>query len=161
MSTYQTFKARIQDRFGLWTDCVINGESFITPHLKWGEVANYKCEEDIKMVLPFESFIYFSQWEEFRLYYGKPLVISSGYRSPTFNKEVGGTANSLHLTMQATDNVIGSISDAFWAQCCNWGLAIAHKYGNQCELGRYSNRIHLGFGKLSYTTKELFTYDKR
>lgn len=160
--SYDIFRAQVQDKFGCWTECTINGESYITPHLKWGEIANYQCKEDIKLVLPYKSIIYFSQWEELRNYYGSPLKITSGYRSPSFNKEVHGASNSLHLTMQATDNhPYKAITDALFAQFCNWGLAIAHKYGNQCEIGRYDSYIHMGFGTLSYTEQEIFIYDKR
>jgi uncharacterized protein YcbK (DUF882 family) len=35
--------------------------------------------------------------------YGKPLVIVSGYRTPEYNKKVGGYSNSAHLTCQAAD----------------------------------------------------------
>ena len=32
-----------------------------------------------------------------------PIIINSGYRSPTVNRAVGGAANSQHLTGQAAD----------------------------------------------------------
>lgn len=35
--------------------------------------------------------------------YGKPLLISSGYRPKKINKAVGGSKNSAHLTCQAVD----------------------------------------------------------
>ena len=34
---------------------------------------------------------------------GKPITISSGYRSPKLNKAVGGSTNSKHVTGQAVD----------------------------------------------------------
>ena len=37
--------------------------------------------------------------------YGKPIRISSGYRCPQLNKEVGGVANSQHVTGEAADLV--------------------------------------------------------
>ena len=35
--------------------------------------------------------------------YGKPIVITSTYRSPEYNKKVGGVKNSLHLVFNAID----------------------------------------------------------
>lgn len=35
--------------------------------------------------------------------WGKPIVISSGYRCPKLNKAVGGVANSQHIYGQAAD----------------------------------------------------------
>jgi len=35
--------------------------------------------------------------------YGKPIAVSSGYRSPAVNKIKGGVSNSQHLTGEAAD----------------------------------------------------------
>ena len=35
--------------------------------------------------------------------YGKPIVVTSGYRCPALNKAVGGASNSQHMTGQAAD----------------------------------------------------------
>lgn len=40
--------------------------------------------------------------------YGKPITVTSGYRSPELNKAVGGVANSHHLSGMAADISIGS-----------------------------------------------------
>lgn len=38
-----------------------------------------------------------------RDYFGKPIVINSGYRSPAYNRKVGGAKNSQHLEGKAAD----------------------------------------------------------
>lgn len=35
--------------------------------------------------------------------YGKPLIVSSGYRPPEVNKAAGGKPNSAHMTCEAID----------------------------------------------------------
>lgn len=42
--------------------------------------------------------------------YGKPIIISSGFRNKKLNKAVGGVSSSQHLTGQAAD--IHSVSDS-------------------------------------------------
>lgn len=42
--------------------------------------------------------------------YGKPIVVSSGYRSPKLNKAVGGVARSQHTKGEAAD--IRCVSDS-------------------------------------------------
>ena len=44
--------------------------------------------------------------------YGKPIVITSGYRSAALNKLVGGVANSYHLQGNAADIRVNSQDEA-------------------------------------------------
>ena len=41
--------------------------------------------------------------EPLRTHARRPIIISSGYRSPTLNRAVGGAAHSQHLTGEAVD----------------------------------------------------------
>ena len=41
--------------------------------------------------------------EPLRAFAGQPIIIGSGYRSPTLNKAVGGVKNSQHMTGEAAD----------------------------------------------------------
>ena len=50
--------------------------------------------------------------EPLREHISRPLVISSGYRSPRLNAAVGGAANSQHLSGQAADLKIPSVAEA-------------------------------------------------
>lgn len=56
--------------------------------------------------------------DELRRLYGKPIVITSGYRCPALNKAVGGTPGSQHTKGQAADlkwdeNLLQFIKDKF------------------------------------------------
>jgi len=42
-------------------------------------------------------------FQRVRDHFGKPIRVSSGYRSPKLNKEVGGSASSQHVTGEALD----------------------------------------------------------
>ena len=44
--------------------------------------------------------------QELRNKYDKPIIINSTYRSPSYNKLVGGSKNSLHLEFNAIDFTI-------------------------------------------------------
>lgn len=46
--------------------------------------------------------------EPLRQWYGKPIVIGSGFRCPALNKAVGGVSNSQHMKGEAAD--LGSAS---------------------------------------------------
>ncbi len=50
--------------------------------------------------------------ERLREYCGFPLIITSGYRSPNRNIEVGGATESLHLKGQAVDVSIKGFSSS-------------------------------------------------
>ena len=47
--------------------------------------------------------------EPIRVKYGKPVVVSSGFRCPALNRKVGGASTSQHVSGQAAD--IHSVSD--------------------------------------------------
>lgn len=41
-----------------------------------------------------------------RHYIGKPIIINSGYRSPEYNKIVGGKTHSFHMQAMAADIIV-------------------------------------------------------
>lgn len=47
-----------------------------------------------------------------RRLYGKPIVITSGYRSTELNKRVGGVSNSWHTQGNAADIHVSSVTEA-------------------------------------------------
>lgn len=76
--------------------------------------------------------------------FNKPVIISSGYRSPAVNHAVGGSSKSQHMTGQAADFTIPSID--------NWTLAQwIHRELNYDQLilefytGGNSGWIHVGY----------------
>lgn len=47
--------------------------------------------------------------EKIRAHFGKPVRITSGYRTKTYNAKIGGAKNSLHTFGQAADIVISGV----------------------------------------------------
>lgn len=89
------------------------------------------------------------EWIRSRL--GKPVNVTSGYRSPAVNKAVGGAANSAHMSGLAADiNVSGMTPKAL-------ALAISkmdHPF-DQIIL-EYDNWVHVGLSN-DKPRKELLT----
>jgi uncharacterized protein YcbK (DUF882 family) len=50
------------------------------------------------------------QLQVLRDFVGKPITINSGYRSPSYNKKIGGASRSQHLLGTAADIRIDGIS---------------------------------------------------
>ena len=74
--------------------------------------------------------------------FGKPLIVSSGYRCIKHNKTVGGASKSIHLKypVQAMDFTIERVDakDVY--------KAIDEKYPNSCGIGYYvNNHTHYFF----------------
>lgn len=58
-----------------------------------------------------------------REYFGNPIVITCGYRSPAHNREIGGVPNSAHTKGMAVD--IKAPIDPFQREKLAWALGAA------------------------------------
>lgn len=67
------------------------------PHFKPEEIA---CKGDGSILIIPEAL---DKLELLRKEVGRPLIINSAYRSPSYNKEIGGSHNSQHLLGLAFD----------------------------------------------------------
>jgi uncharacterized protein YcbK (DUF882 family) len=66
--------------------------------------------------------------------YGKPMIVTSGYRCPTHNERVGGVSGSLHTLGRATD-VTGDDIDDLYRKAC--------KYFSEVIIYRVENFVHI------------------
>jgi len=89
--------------------------------------------------------------EEVRERCGFPFIITSGYRSPSHNREVGGKANSDHVTGNAVDIAISTGTQRF--------LIVKHalEVGFR-RIGVKKNCVHLG-NSVVLPQDVLWTYD--
>jgi len=90
--------------------------------------------------------------EEFRVWYNRPINITSCYRPPTYNAIVGGSKDSAHLHARAVDFPFPKEYYAMsydrkqlflenvkmkWREIC-------HNRGRYAQVNYYDNRFHLG-----------------
>lgn len=156
-----TINSRVEDRYGNWTTLQLPADALWSPHITFGEIANPSSGEDIILELPYVARIHRDCWEIWRNWWGKKVPINSGYRTAKYNAKVGGVSNSLHRLCCAYDNAVGAVTDSVFKECYDVCYAIAEAHDTQCELGRYPWGLHIGFGKLDYTDKRVFVFDKR
>ena len=81
-----------------------DGETNITPNFKVREF-RCKCGSDTIII---DTNLVINILQKIREKIGKPIVITSGYRTAEYNKKVGGAQNSYHIKGQAFDiQVVG------------------------------------------------------
>lgn len=77
------------------------GNVQMTAHFKLSE---FQCKDGSTTIILNPKLI--AMLEKLRIKAGKPLIINSAYRTPTYNKRVGGAKNSQHMVGNAADIVI-------------------------------------------------------
>jgi len=120
------------------------GNDALSANFKVGEFA---CKDGSDAVLIDDRLVAFLQ--ALRNYYKKPVKINSGYRTPAYNKKVGGASASYHTKGQAADIVISGVKPADIAK-------IAQTMG-VLGLGEYSTFNHID----TRTSKSFWYSDKQ
>lgn len=121
----------------------------ITEHFSWEEYSiNQKGTVYVKDV----SLLQAQCLEEFRAWLGKSMKVNAWYRTPSYNKSVGGVANSSHLEGKATDISFPNISKSTFIKYAKKWFAICNAHGVVAECGRYKWGMHLG-SSVTYSNK--------
>lgn len=75
--------------------------------------------------------------QKIRTHFGKPVTITSAYRTPAHNKTVGGTTYSQHLYGRAADIKISGVSPK---QVAQYAETLLKNYGG---IGIYNTFTHI------------------
>lgn len=80
--------------------------------------------------------------ENVRWKFRKPVVINSGYRTPVYNKKIGGAKFSQHMYGRAADIVVQGVkpADVYDFLC--------ETYPSSCGFGLYSSFVHVDCRKI-------------
>lgn len=132
------------------------------PHFVLSELANNKGDSMLpQWVDTPETRLFLVMLEEFRTWYDLPMVISSGYRQPVFNRSVGGDSRSAHLIGTAvdwhvkhTDRQRENVRNKWYKICVDHEVIGAVNY--------YTNGYHLeAFSDRCYGNKGFMVRDYR
>jgi len=84
-----------------WTMTNPNG----IPGTKNFKLSEFDCHDGTKVPTAYYGNVQqlMNNLQVLRDYLGKPIYVNSGYRSPAWNKEVGGVGGSMHLRAMAAD----------------------------------------------------------
>lgn len=82
--------------------------------------------------------------EKIREHFNAPVIINSGYRTPAWNKKVGGASNSYHCKGMAADIYVKGHTTK---EVAEYATSIMEKYGG---IIRYSNFVHIDVRENKY-----------
>ena len=109
-----------------------DADTLITPHFK---VKEFACKDGAVPVFVDSDLLWLL--EGVRMHYGAPVIINSGYRTPSYNAKVGGKAHSMHLFGMAADIVVKGVSPAKVYAYLNGA------FPNSLGLGKYDSFTHV------------------
>lgn len=81
-----------------------DGETKLNAYFK---VREFACHDGSDTVLIDDALVQLLGY--IRTYFGKPVMINSGYRTVAYNKKVGGVSNSQHVQGKAADIVVQDV----------------------------------------------------
>jgi len=82
-----------------------DGNKYITTNF---QVKEFACSDGTDMILIDTALA--QRLQQIRDHFGKPVTIISGYRTPAYNKLIGGATNSYHMKGQAADIIISGVT---------------------------------------------------
>jgi uncharacterized protein YcbK (DUF882 family) len=103
------------------------------------KVREFACKDGSDVVFISEGLVQMLQ--AIRLHFNKPVTINSGYRTPGYNKKVGGEAYSQHLYGTAADIVVKGVEPRDVAAYAETILP------NTGGIGIYSTFVHIDVRK--------------
>ena len=99
------------------------------------KVKEFACKDGSDVVLVSPKLLTILQ--TVRIHFGKPVIINSGYRTPSYNKKIGGANYSQHMYGTACDIRINGVSPKDLASYIETLLV------NTGGIGIYSTFVHV------------------
>ena len=91
--------------------------------------------------------------QKLRDHFGRPVIITSGYRTPEHNRAVGGAPDSQHLYGRAADIVVRGVPhDEVYRQAIRLGFR---------GVGRYNTHTHVDVRERTKSGKAYDSWDYR
>ena len=129
---------------------VILHDNKITPHFYIWEFAHQAGKElyiDNEFIYNFVPAL-----ERFRVWYNRPINITSCYRPAAYNAAVGGSPDSAHLRAWAIDTPLpkdyyqmtAARKNEFLQNVKKRWVYEMHNIGRYAQVNFYDNRLHLG-----------------
>ena len=109
------------------------GTHQISKHFKVQEFAqkDYRCD---KILIDSELV---EVLEDVRTHFKWPVIITSGYRTPKYNKKIGGVKNSQHTKGTAADIKVKMVLASEVQEY------LCEKYPNKYGIGKYDKFTHI------------------
>lgn len=129
----------------------LDGSTKIAQNFVLSELANTKAAEDVKWIWNNDVEKHTKMLQDLRNRIGV-ITVTSWYRTPSFNKSVGGASNSLHLRALATDCWWKNLNNGQYKRIETEWRRICEQYGVIGGINRYTNGVHLS------SREDLFGY---
>lgn len=109
------------------------GTHQISKHFKVKELAqkDFRCD---KVIVDSELI---DVLEDIRAHFNKPVIVTSGYRTPEYNAKIGGVKNSQHTKGTAADIKVSDIPAKKVQKY------LKRKYPDKYGIGSYLNFTHI------------------
>lgn len=66
-------------------------------------IKEFRCQAQGEIIINGDVVKHIERLQLFRDWYNRPMIIASGYRTPEYNKRVGGAVGSFHMQGIASD----------------------------------------------------------
>lgn len=91
-----------------------DGEVKLSEHFK---VKEFKCKDGSDLILISDELV--KLLEKIRAHFGRTVRINSSYRTPAYNKAVGGSPKSQHMLGTAADIQVSGVNPADVYKYCD------------------------------------------
>lgn len=108
----------------------VDGDKQLSPHFK---VREFRCNDGSDKILISDELV--QLLEKIRSHFGKPVIITSGYRTESYNRKCGGAKQSQHLYGIAADIQINSVDPL---KICRYAEILMPGHGG---IGYYVDRF--------------------